>query len=149
MLIPYVLLFLRDIGAGAMGQTMSRPPAFLTFCPLIATVGRGLLYTLAHGVGLPFPVIVLLTCVLAMLVTSPWGIIVTYINERFVTDVRATGFGVGFSLSVIVPSFYAVYLAGLGEVVDARTAPAVLLSIGAVLATLGAALGPETRDVDF
>jgi len=149
LLITYCLLFLSYIGAGVMGQKIGRRRAFLVLGPLIATVGSGLLYTLAHGAGFPFPLIVLLTCVLAILVTAPWGIIVTYINERFVTDVRATGFGIGFSLSVIVPSFYAFYLAGLGKVVGAQAAPAVLLCIGAVLATLGAALGPETRDVDF
>ena len=50
---------------------------------------------------------------------------------------------------VIIPSFYAFYLGWLGQFVSAQVAPAALLCIGAVLATLGAALGPETRDVDF
>ena len=62
-----------------------------------------------------------------MLVTSPWGVIVTYINERFVTDVRATGFGVGFSLSVIIPSFYAFYMNWLGVFMPLRLTPVVLL----------------------
>jgi hypothetical protein len=47
-------------------------------------------------------------------------VIVTYINERFVTDVRATGFGVGFSLSVIIPSFYAFYMNWLGAFMPLR-----------------------------
>jgi hypothetical protein len=82
-------------------------------------------------------------------VTAPWGVIVTYINERFATDVRATGFGIGFSLSVVIPSFYAFYLNWLGKIFQAQAAPAALLFIGAVIATIGAAMGPETRDVDF
>jgi hypothetical protein len=76
-------------------------------------------------------------------------VIITYVNERFATDVRATGFGIGFSLSVVLPSFYAVYLNWLGNLVSPHAAPAALLLIGAVIATIGAALGPETRDVDF
>ena len=91
----------------------------------------------------------MLVCVLAVLVTSPWGVIVTYINERFATDVRATGFGVGFSLSVIIPSFYAFYLTWLSAWIPAGIAPVVLLCLGALLGTVGALMGPETRDVDL
>ena len=86
---------------------------------------------------------------LSVLVTSPWGVIVTYINERFVTDVRATGFGVGFSLSVIIPSFYAFYMNWLGAFMPLRLTPVVLLCIGGVIGTIGALMGPETKHVDF
>ena len=149
LLITYGVLFFSYIGACVFGQAVGRRRAFLILGPLIATVGSALLHTLAHGEALAFPLQVAITCALAVLVTAPWGIIVTYVNERFATEVRATGFGVGFSLSVIVPSFYAFYLAGLGKLVGEQSAPAALLLIGAVLATVGAALGPETRDVDF
>jgi MFS family permease len=149
LLVTYSILFFTYIGAGMLGQKIGRRRSFLILGPLIATVGSGLLYLLAHGEGLPQPAIMALVALLAVLVTAPWGIIVTYINERFVTDVRATGFGVGFSLSVIVPSFYAFYLQWLGQWVGATTAPALLLCLGAVIATVGAAMGPETRDVDF
>lgn len=149
LLITYSILFFTYIGAGVLGQRIGRRLSFLVLGPLIATVGSGLLFALTHAEGLPLPAIVALVVALAVLVTAPWGIIVTYINERFVTDVRATGFGVGFSLSVIVPSFYAFYIQGLGTMVGAAAAPAVLLCAGAVIATIGAAMGPETRDVDF
>jgi hypothetical protein len=82
-------------------------------------------------------------------VTSPWGVIVTYVNERFVTDVRATGFGVGFSLSVIIPSFYAFYMNWLSHIMPMRLTPVLLLAIGGVIGTIGAWMGPETKDVDF
>ena len=81
--------------------------------------------------------------------TAPWGVIITYINERFATDVRGTAFGIGFSLSVVLPSFYAFYINWLGDVVPPLSAPATLMCIGAVIATFGAAIGPETRDVDM
>ena len=93
--------------------------------------------------------IMLLVGVLAVLVTSPWGVIVTYINERFVTDVRATGFGMGFSLSVIIPSFYAFYMDWLSALMPLALTSVVLLALGAVIGTLGAYMGPETKDVDF
>jgi MFS family permease len=149
LLITYSLLVVSYIGAGVLGQKIGRRRLFLILGPLIATVGSALLYVLAGGEAMPLAVIIALVCVLAILVTAPWGVLVTYINERFVTDVRATGFGVGFSLSVIIPSFYAFYVNWLGHVFSAALAPAVLLCIGGVIATLGAAMGPETRDVDL
>ncbi len=149
LIITYCALFFSYIGAGMLGQRIGRRRTFLILGVLIATVGVALLYTLANGAGLALPWIILLVCLLAILVTAPWGVIVTYINERFATNVRATGFGIGFSLSVILPSFYAVYVNWLGQLISPHAAPAALLFIGAVIATIGAALGPETRDVDF
>jgi MFS family permease len=149
LIITYCALFFSYIGAGVLGQKIGRRRTFVILGVLIATVGVALLYALAHGAGLALPQIILLVCLLAILVTAPWGVIITYVNERFATDVRATGFGIGFSLSVVLPSFYAVYLNWLGNLVSPHAAPAALLLIGAVIATIGAALGPETRDVDF
>jgi len=149
LLIAYTLLFFSYIGAGLLGQKIGRRRTFLILGPLIATVGAGILYALTNGQGMSLPMIILLVCLLSILVTAPWGVLVTYINERFVTEVRATGFGVGFSLSVIIPSFYAFYVNWLGHAVTAAFAPAALLCIGGVIAPIGAAMGPETRDVDF
>lgn len=149
LLVTYLVLFFSYIGAGLLGQAMGRRRFFVTVGMLIATVGAGILHVLLHTGGLSVPAIALLVCVLAVLVTSPWGVIVTYINERFATGVRATGFGVGFSLSVIVPSFYAFYMSWLSAWVPLRLAPVLLLTLGGLIGALGAALGPETRDVEL
>ena len=117
--------------------------------PLIAVIGSVILYYLIRTPDLSLGAIMALVCVLSILVTSPWGVIVTYINERFVTDVRATGFGIGFSLSVIIPSFYAFYMNWLGAVMPFELTPVFLLAVGAIIGTIGAAMGPETKDVDF
>jgi hypothetical protein len=37
----------------------------------------------------------------------------------------------------------------LGQIFSPSLAPAVLLLIGALIGTIGAAMGPETRDVDM
>jgi MFS family permease len=149
LLISYSVLFFSYIGSGMLGQKIGRRRFFLILGPTIAVLGASIMYVLGNVPGLSLPLIMLLVCVLSVIVTAPWGVIVTYINERFVTDVRATGFGVGFSLSVIIPSFYAFYMSGLGLVMPFNATPAVLLLIGGVIATLGAYMGPETKDVDF
>ncbi|CAB3766446.1 MFS transporter [Paraburkholderia humisilvae] len=149
LLLSYFVLFFSYIGSGMLGQKIGRRRFFAIVGPLIATVGAALLYVLGNVSGLSLPTIMLTVCVLAVLVTSPWGVIVTYINERFATEVRATGFGVGFSLSVIVPSFYAFYMNWLGAFMPLSVTPVVLLSIGGLIGMVGALMGPETRDVDF
>jgi MFS family permease len=149
LLISYAVLFFSYIGSGMLGQKIGRRRFFIIVGPAIATVGAALLYVLANVDGLTLPMIMLLVCLLSVLVTSPWGVIVTYINERFVTDVRATGFGVGFSLSVIIPSFYAFYMNWLGLIMPLRVTPVALLCVGGLIGMIGAIMGPETKDVDF
>ncbi|KAB7894832.1 MFS transporter [Rouxiella sp. S1S-2] len=149
LLITYCVLFFSYIGSGMLGQKIGRRRFFLIAGPLIAVLGSALLYVLTTVPGLSLGTIMLLVGVLAVLVTSPWGVIVTYINERFVTDVRATGFGMGFSLSVIIPSFYAFYMDWLSALMPLALTSVVLLALGAVIGTLGAYMGPETKDVDF
>jgi Na+/melibiose symporter-like transporter len=149
LLISYTALFFSYIAAGLIGQRIGRRRFFVVVGPLIAVVGSAILYYLIRTPDLSLPMIMALVCVLSILVTSPWGVIITYINERFVTDVRATGFGIGFSLSVILPSFYAFYMNWLGAVMPFELTPVLLLALGAIIGTIGAAMGPETKDVDF
>jgi MFS family permease len=149
LMFTYFVLFFSYIAAGAIGQRVGRRRFFVVVGPLIATVGAAILYVLANAASLSLTTVTLLVCVMAVLVTSPWGVIVTYINERFATDVRATGFGVGFSLSVIIPSFYAFYLTGLSAWIPPGIAPVALLCLGGLLGMVGALMGPETRDVDL
>lgn len=112
----------------------------------VATYGLMVGSALAHA-----PLILImfwggLTLVLAI---SPWGIVTPYINERFPTGVRASGYGIGYSLAVIIPSFYSFYLLGLSRLMPYEYTPLVLMFAAGVFAVLGAWLGPETRDVEL
>jgi MFS family permease len=149
LLISYAVLCFSYLGAGIIGQKIGRRRFFIILGLLIAVFGTGILYVLATSSGLSLPMIMTLVCLMSVLVTAPWGMILAYINERFVTDVRATGFGVGYSLSVIIPSFYAFYMNWLGAVIPPLATSAVLLCLGGIIGTIGAAMGPETKDVDF
>ncbi|MFB9125771.1 MFS transporter [Paraburkholderia dipogonis] len=149
LMISYSVLCVSYIGAGMLGQLIGRRTMLTSIGLLSSTVGAFLLYTLIEAVNWSLPFIVLTVCGLAITVSSAWAVIVTYINERFATGVRATGFGVGYSLSVILPSFYAFYMNWLGSVMPPRFAPVALLCIGGVIACIGALMGPETKDVDL
>ena len=79
----------------------------------------------------------------------PWALTTAYVNERFHTGVRASGYGLAYSLAVILPSFYAFYQAGLSSFMPFKYTLLPLLVIGALLILAGAAWGPETKDVEF
>ncbi|MDR7315447.1 MFS transporter [Brevibacillus nitrificans] len=149
LFISYAVLFGSYIAAGVIGQKIGRRRFFLILGPAIVLVGSVLLAILLNGKALPLPLIMLLVVLFSVIVTAPWGVIVTYINERFTTEVRASGFGLGFSASVVLPSFYAFYMNWLGGIMSYNSTIIALLIIGAVIGTVGAYLGPETKDVDF
>jgi MFS family permease len=149
LLVSYSLIIFSYIGAGMLAQKIGRRRFFIIAGPLISTVCAGILYALLTVPNLSLPAVVVLVSLLSVLVTSPWGVIVTYINERFATNIRARGFGIGFSLSVVIPSFYGFYLSWLGIVLPLQLAPVALLCIGGIIGTIGAMLGPETRRIDI
>jgi hypothetical protein len=84
-----------------------------------------------------------------VLVVAPGALGTVYINERFRTTVRASGFGLGYSLAIILPAFYVFYQTWLAYFMPFKYTVLVLVVVGAVLIFVGAALGPETKDVDF
>ena len=88
-----------------------------------------------------------LATVAIVLTVSGWGLLSAYINERFATGVRASGFGIGYSLAVVIPSFYSFYLLGLAHFMPYKYTEVPLLVLGGLLILIGGALGPETNHV--
>jgi MFS family permease len=149
VLIAYACLIFSYIGAGVLGQKYGRRRFMISTGVLIAIIGTLLMAVLVTASVHSLALIIIVTCLLAILVTAPWGVFLSYINERFTTDVRASGFGLGFSASVVIPSFYAFFMDWLGNVMPYHLTGLVLLFIGAVLGTIGAVAGPDTRHVDM
>ncbi|MDQ3834785.1 MAG: hypothetical protein M3315_14410, partial [Actinomycetota bacterium] len=114
-----------------------------------AVVGTFLYYLLLSAPPQNLLLVILLTTIITLLVVSCWGLTTAYINERFQTGIRASAFGIGYSLAVVLPSLYAYYQAGLAAFMPFEYTVLVLLVIGALLMVVGAAWGPETKDVNF
>jgi len=116
----------------------------LVVCPLVYYV------MIVHAqTGGPAIVTTVLAGLFHVLAISPWGIVTTYICERFPTRVRASGYGIGYSIAVVIPSFSGIYLLWLGKVMPYLLSPIVLLVIAAFLMIVGSSLGPETREVEL
>tara|TARA_R110002051_G_C8725283_1_gene497259 strand:+ start:281 stop:1549 length:1269 start_codon:yes stop_codon:yes gene_type:complete len=86
---------------------------------------------------------------LQVVTVSAYGPVGAYLVERFPTAVRASGYGVGYSLSIVIPALYPYYLPALQGVLGDQGAVASLLALGGVLIAAGAFLGPETAQVDL
>ncbi len=82
--------------------------------------------------------------VLQVITVSMYGPIAAYLTELFPTSVRSSGYGVAYSLSIVLPALYPYYLPLLQHALGAKPAVAALLGLAGVLVALGAALGPET-----
>jgi MFS family permease len=149
LVIAYLIIAAAYLGAGVLSQRIGRRAYLIGNSIVMATVGTLLYYFLIRSAPENLLWIIVLVTLVSVVITAPWGLTTVYINERFRTGVRASGFGLGYSLAVIIPAFYAYYQAGLATFMPFEYTPLPLLVIGALLILVGAAWGPETKDVDF
>ena len=149
LVISNVVLVGGYIASGVISQRLGRRPFLIAYGLLAAVVGTFLYWLLLSTPPQNLLVVILLTTIITLLVVSCWGIATAYINERFRTGIRASAFGIGYSLAVVLPSLYAYYQAGLAAFMPFEYTVLVLLVVGALLMVIGAVWGPETKDVDF
>jgi MFS family permease len=134
-----------------MGQAIGRRLTLIISGAWTAILGTLFYYWMtanaaAHG---DLAVTMLLYTVALVLVISQWGIVTTYINERFATGIRASGYGVGYSLAVVLPGFLTFYLLWLAKLMPYIYTPLVFMFLAGVFQLVGALIGPETKDVDM
>ncbi len=149
LIIAFAILTAGYLATGALSQSLGRRKFMIAYGLWAAVVGTTFYYVLLSTKPSALVVVIALVTLVVLSVNACWGMITAYINERFATGVRASGFGLGYSLAVILPSFYAGYQDLLSNIMNSAYTPLPLLVIGGLLITLGAFLGPETRDVDL
>jgi MFS family permease len=149
LMIAFSILAAGYLGVGALSQRVGRRPFMIAWGLWAAVAGTAFYYLLLSQKPSALVAVIGLVTLTVLSVNTCWGMITAYINERFHTGVRASGFGLGYSLAVILPSFYAGYQDLLSHVMERTYTPLPLLVIGGLLITLGAVLGPETKDVDL
>jgi MFS family permease len=149
LVIAYIVLAVVYVIGGAISQRIGRRAYLMAASAVSAVLGTFFYYLLLNSAPGNTPMITLLTTVTTVLVVAPGALSTVYINERFQTGVRASGFGLGYSLAIVLPAFYVFYQAGLAHFMPFNYTVLVLVVIGAALIFVGAAWGPETKDVDF
>jgi MFS family permease len=147
MLVAALALVIAFPLCGALSQRVGRRPFFIGFGLLVAVGGSAAYLGVLTFHGNLSTTIALTT--LAGLTLGAFGPVAANLTELFPAPIRATGFGVGYSLALVFPAFYTFYLAALGKVIPPHLAPVVVVAVGGVLIGLGGYLGPETRDVEM
>jgi hypothetical protein len=88
--------------------------------------------------------LVLLVVLLEVTTVSVYGPVAAYLTEHFPPGVRSSGYGLAYSLSIVLPALYPYYLPPLQHVVGAEPAVAAMLALAGILTALGAAGAPAT-----
>lgn len=86
---------------------------------------------------------------LQVVTVAAYGPVSAYLSERFPAAVRSTGYGMGYSLSLVIPALHPLYLPSLARVLGADGAVIALTITGGLLLIAGAALGPRLSRADF
>ncbi|MEV0698003.1 MFS transporter [Saccharopolyspora sp. NPDC050389] len=139
------------LGVGRLAERVGRRPVLIAFGALTATVAAAVYWlmvaTADAGDGLLWTL--LLAGVVVVIANAPWSILSAYIPERFGPEVRATGFGVGYTFAVLIPSCYSFFLLWLSSLMPYEYTQIPLVVVGGVLAVIGAVMGPETKNADL
>ncbi len=149
-LVANLLLAVCFVPFGILGQKIGRRPILAVMGLAGLTAGPSLYYVLVRfGYRSAWQLIVLVSLI-NLCATPAWAIITSYINERFPTVVRASGYGIGFSAAAIIPAFSSFYMLGLKALgMPYEYTEIVIFAAGGLLLLLGALSGPETRHVEL
>lgn len=134
---------------GALTDRIGRRTFFIACGVSVGVVCAAAFAFLANGPWSGLPLVFGVTLLIRLSGASMFAVTPSYICERFPAAVRGSGFGMGYSLPLLVTAGYAYYQDWLGHVIAYAYTPVLLLVLGGVLILIGALIGPETRDADF
>jgi MFS family permease len=130
------------VGCGHLSTFIGRRTFFIGF-GLIAAVLAPITY-LAVFAARGTTGLVLVVTALQLVTVSGYGPVGAYLAERFPAAVRSSGYGMSYSLSIVLPALYPYYLPPLQNVFGDHAAIAILLVVAGLLVLTGALTGPET-----
>ncbi|MTD54784.1 MFS transporter [Amycolatopsis pithecellobii] len=149
MMIAEIVVTVMYLVVATLSQRIGRRPFYIGYGLAMAIVGSSCYALIQHMRGSGLFAVIVVTAVILVFTICTFAPIAAYLTERFPANIRASGYGVGYSLALIIPAFYAFYLDGLQSFMSATLAPVVLLVIAGLLISIGGFAGPETKNVDM
>ncbi len=134
---------------GALADRVGRRPFFLGCGVGVGLVCAALFAYLAPGGRSGLVSVFIITLLIRVSGASMFAVTPSYICERFPSSIRGSGFGLGYSMPLLVTAGYAYYQGWLKHLLPYAYTPVVLLAVGGILILIGAFLSPETKDVDL
>jgi MFS family permease len=134
---------------GMVGQRYGRRQTLIVL-GLLNVVVTPVLYAIAVSSGFrSLGQLIVLLGVVQVSTLVVWSIVTAYITESFPTSVRASGYGIGYSLAAILPAFYSYYMLGLANMMPYKYTQIVVLAVGGLFLAFGAYIGPDNRHEDL
>jgi MFS family permease len=127
------------VGAGHLSTRTGRARFFIWFgtaAVLLAPAAYWAVFT-AAATGW----IITLVTVLQIVTVSAYGPVGAYLSEQFPAGTRSSGYGIGYSASIVLPALYPWYLPPLQQVLGPHAAVAALLALAGLLVAIGGHLG--------
>jgi MFS family permease len=149
MLVASAALGAAMLATGVLGQMFGRRRVLLVCATVAAGIGCPLYVALAAVTAPSTTAVTAMATLVVVAAMAGWGVVTPYLIEQFPTAVRSSGFGLGYTLAIAVPSLFPLWMWALGHVMPYRYTQVVLLGLGTVLMAAGAWSGPETRDTDL
>ena len=144
-----VMVFLL-VPFGMLGQMIGRRTVLWMIGLAGCTVGPIFYYVLVRSGYRNTVELIVLVTLINLCAMPVWAIITAYINERFSTGVRASGYGLGYSLATIIPAFSSFYMLALKRLgMQYPYTEVAIFALGGLLLMIGALSGPETNHIDI
>jgi MFS family permease len=134
---------------GWLSDHIGRKRTLFTIAPLVLVLQPVVISLIGSNTVDGWLTLTLLALAGNILTVASMGVLPAYINERFATIVRSTGWGVAYGTAVIIPAFFSYYMLWLSALVPFEYTAGILAALGAVLIFVGTTLGPETRGIDL
>ncbi|WP_051480522.1 MFS transporter [Cellulomonas sp. KRMCY2] len=145
MMCATVVSAIAMAGCGHLSTLIGRRVFFIGFGVLSTILAPIVYLAIFHQTAQA--ALVLLVVSLQIVTVSVYGPIAAYLTERFPTAVRSSGYGLAYSLSIVLPALYPYYLPPLQQALGDQEAVAALLALAGLLVAIGAVAGPETGTV--
>jgi MFS family permease len=133
------------VGCGHLSTLIGRRTFFVGFGLITAVLAPITYLAIFSAEGTTN--LVLIVVALQIVTVSGYGPVGAYLAERFPTAVRSSGYGMSYSLSIVLPALYPYYLPPLQNLLGNRAAIAALLTLAGVLVLIGGLTGPETSKI--
>ncbi|MFD2420836.1 MFS transporter [Amycolatopsis pigmentata] len=134
---------------GFLSDKIGRKRALYIAAGVTIVVSPITLYLIGSGNVHGWLNLTLLGCLTGFAIVGSFGVLPAYINERFSTAVRSSGWGVAYSTAVIVPSFFAYYQVWLGHIMPFAWTAGVMTALGGLFILFASMSGPETHGLDM
>jgi MFS transporter, MHS family, proline/betaine transporter len=125
------------------------------YCVFLVVFGIPVFYVLYHAALQRNLWMAVVGTVMAAMLKLAWGVVPSYLCERFPTRRRAAGVGFGYSSGALLGAWFSIYvwwahkipfIAAI-EKQDMWLSPAVILTVGSIMTFASLWFSPETKDL--